>query len=46
MYETTGWTTQPGATEWHFDGGAGHPVSGTPSGTISDCLRESTCVSN
>jgi len=46
MYETVGWTTSHGATAWHFDGGAGHSVSGAPAGTLEDCLRLSTCVSN
>lgn len=46
MYETAGWTTSQGATAWHFAGGAGHAVSGAPSGTLEDCLRLNTCVSN
>ena len=46
MYETPGWTTSDNATAWHFDGGQGHPISGTPSGTIDDCLRENSCISN
>ncbi len=46
MYETAGWTTSQGATVWHFAGGAGHPISGAPSGTLEDCLRLNTCVSN
>ena len=47
MYETPGWTTtNASTTQWHFDGGQGHPISGAPAGTLSECLREHTCASN
>ncbi len=47
MYETAGWTASNNATRWHFDGGGkGHPISGVPDGSIHECLRESTCISN